>query len=547
MDANTTPTASSPTESIKEEEPFRFTWRLALAFTSICIIVLMAALDATSLSVALSHIATSVNGSAIEIFWAGTGFLITGAVFQPIIGSLSSILGRKLLTFISLALFGVGAIIAAVAQNVTVLLIGRCIQGVGGGGVIVLSEVLTTDLLPLRVRGQWQGLIAAMWALGTVGGPLIGGGFAQNVSWRWIFWINLPFIGVGSIVIALFLKLRPIEAGWAAKLRRIDYVGSFIFIGSTTSFLIPLSWGGVSYAWSSWRSLVPLIIGAVGLVVFVIWEERYAEEPLIPLRIVKNRSAAVNYLGGFLQGLVLCCLLYYLPLYYEGVLGYSPIVSGVALFPETFTVAPAAGTVGFLVTKTGRYRWAIWGGWFMATLGSGLIVLLDVDTSIPAWIFLTLVGGIGLGMLFPSIMFGIQAATPEIDVAAAVSLFTFVRMFGQAVGVAVGGVIFQNQVKKQILSHPLIASHAQQYAQDASSLVQIIKAMPQGQEKHDLQTSYAAALRVVWALMCGLCFLGLVTSFATKGYSLGRAHVVEQGFVSGEEKKTESQKVADHA
>ncbi len=134
----------------------------------------MAALDATSLSVALSHIADSVNGSAIEVFWAGTGFLITGAVFQPIIGSLSSILGRKLLTFVSLALFGVGAIIAAVAQNVTVLLVGRCIQGVGGGGVIVLSEVLTTDLLPLRVRGQWQGLIAAMWALGTVGGPLVG-------------------------------------------------------------------------------------------------------------------------------------------------------------------------------------------------------------------------------------------------------------------------------------------------------------------------------------------------------------------------------------
>ncbi len=460
-----------------------------------------------------------------------------------------------------------GAIIAAVAQNVTVLLVGRCIQGVGwwrrdrvvgspddrSSTAASSRPVAGPDCCYVGTGYCWEvhSLVSAQsnrsryrsWL--TI--ILSGGGFAQNVSWRWIFWINLPFIGVGVIVIALFLNLRPIEEGWAAKLRRIDYVGSFIFIGSTTSFLIPLSWGGVSFAWSSWRTLVPLIIGAIGLVGFVIWEERYAEEPLIPLRIVKNRSAAVNYLGGFLQGLVLCCLLYYLPLYYEGVLGYSPIVSGVALFPETFTVAPAAGTVGFLVTKTGRYRWAIWGGWFMATLGSGLIVLLDVDTSIPAWIFLTLVGGIGLGMLFPSIMFGIQAATPEADVAAAVSLFTFVRMFGQAVGVAVGGVIFQNQVKKQILSHPLIAAHAQQYAQDASSLVQIIKAMPQGQEKHDLQTSYAAALRVVWALMCGLCFIGFVTSFATKGYSLDREHVVEQGFVSGGEKKTGSEKVADRA
>jgi MFS family permease len=174
MDSASLPSRSSARASIKEDEPFHFTWQLGLAFTSLCIIVLMAALDATSLSVAFPHMANSLNGSTVEIFWAGTGFLITGAVFQPVIGSLSSILGRKLLTFTSLALFAVGAIVAAIAHNVTLLLVGRCIQGVGGGGVIVLSEVLTTDLLPLRVRGQWQGLIAVMWALGTVGGPLMG-------------------------------------------------------------------------------------------------------------------------------------------------------------------------------------------------------------------------------------------------------------------------------------------------------------------------------------------------------------------------------------
>lgn len=165
---------SHSTENSETEPPFRFTLRLGLAFSSICIIVLMAAIDATSVALSLNYIAAALKASAIEVFWAGTSFSICCAVFQPVIGSLSGILGRKHLTFASLAFFLVGSILAAVAKNVTILLVGRCIQGIGGGGVIVLSEVLTTDLLPLRVRGQWQGLIAAMWALGTVCGPLVG-------------------------------------------------------------------------------------------------------------------------------------------------------------------------------------------------------------------------------------------------------------------------------------------------------------------------------------------------------------------------------------
>lgn len=311
---------------------------------------------------------------------------------------------------------------------------------------------------------------------------------------------------------------------------RVDYVGSVIFVASNTSFLVPLTWGGVSYPWDSWHTLVPLLVGVAGIGLFIVWEERFAKEPLIPLRITKNRSAAVNYLGAFLQGLILVCALYYLPLYYEVVLGYDAIVAGVALFPQTFTVAPAAVFVGILVTKTGRYRWAIWGGWFLSTLGMGLIILLGVHTSIPAWIFITIVGGFGLGMLFPSMMFAVQAAVPEADVGAAVSFFTFIRTFGQAVGIGIGGVVFQNQIKKEIMKYPLIAPHAEEYSQDASALVGFIKSLPAGQEKYDLQESYASALRIVWAVLTGLAFVGLIASLATKGYSMDRKHDVEQKF-----------------
>lgn len=335
-------------------------------------------------------------------------------------------------------------------------------------------------------------------------------------------------------MVAVFLQLLPLTGDLASKLRRVDWVGCVLFVSSVIGLLIPLTWGGVMYPWSHWRTLFPLIISLFGMVVFVIWEERFATEPLIPFRVMKNRTAAANYLGTFLHGLILWCLLYYMPLYFEAVKGFSPIISGVALFPATFTVAPAAVIVGMLVTATGRYRWAIWIGWAFTTVGSGLQILLKPDTSTVAWVFINLIPGIGTGMLFPSTLFGVQAATPDNDMAAAVSLFSFFRDFGEAVGVAIGGVIFQNQIKKQVLSHPLIADQADMWASDASALVEVIKRMDHGEVRNLLILSYADALKTVWAVCCGLAFLGLVTSFATVGYTMNRELGTDQGFVHRE-------------
>lgn len=334
------------------------------------------------------------------------------------------------------------------------------------------------------------------------------------------------------MAIAFLLKLKPLSAEFKTKLRRVDWVGCVLFVGSAVSFLIPLTWGGVMYSWSSWRTLVPLIVGVFGLILFVIWGEKFATEPLIPFRVMKNRSAAVNYLGTFLHGLILWCQLYYGPLYYEACKGYSPIISGVALFPQTFTVAPAAVIVGILVAKTGVYRWAIWAGWTFATIGLCLCTLQDVRTPIPGWIFINIASGLGTGMLFPSPMIALQAATPSKDVPSAVTLFTFFRTFGQAVGVAVGGVIFQNRIKAKIMSHTLIAEHATEWSADASALVEIIKAMPDGAARDQLMESYAGALKNVWAVLCGLAFVGLVTSLLTKHYCLDKPLETDQGVVN---------------
>ncbi len=319
-------------------------------------------------------------------------------------------------------------------------------------------------------------------------------------------------------------------SSFADKLRRVDWIGSVLFIGSTTSFLIPITWGGVSYAWDSWRVLVPLIVGAVGIAVFVVFEEYVAAEPLIRLDVFKNRTAAASYFETTIHGMVLWCVLYYMPLYFEAVKGETPIVAGISLFPATFTVAPAALVTGFVITKTGRYRWAIWSGWVLTTLGTGILYLLDVKTTTVQWVFLNLVSGLGMGVLFPSMAFAIQAATTNKDLAFAVALFSFFRAFGQAIGVAVGGVIFQNQLKKKLLTYPLLAPMADAYSSDASGLVQIIKTMQHGPAKAQLIQSYADSLKSVWIVMCALAGMALLSTFFIKGLDLDRALDTEQGF-----------------
>ena len=431
-----------------------------------------------------------------------------------------------------MTLFTIGAIVAALAKNFTALLIGRSIQGVGGGGTISIVEVLVTDLVPLRERGKWFGYFSMIWALGTVTGPVIGGAFAQNVSWRWIFWINLPFCAIGFVTVPIFLRLNKRPGTIRSKLGSIDWVGAVLLTSSVTSFLAPVSWGGVIFPWSSWHTLVPLILGVCGTGAFILYENYFvtSTNSLIPLRIFKQRTAMVTYFGTVIHGIILWCLLYYLPLYYEAVKDYTPILAGVAIFPETFTVSPASVVVGIVVTKTGRFRWAIWSGWVLTVLGMGLLYLLSPGTSVVGWIFLNLVPGLGTGLLFPSMACALQAAADSKDAAFAAAMFNFMRAIGQSIGVAIGGVIFQSQLKVKLAAYPALADRASEYSRDASSLVRLLGTMPKGSlERAMIVKAYADSLKVVWAVMAGLAFVAMVCSTRIEALSLDGELSTEQG------------------
>lgn len=187
--------------------------------------------------------ASSLNGTAIEAFWTGTSFLLTSTVFQPSFASMSHIFGRKPVLLFALVLFTIGSVIATAANTFTVLLVARSIQGIGGGGLTALTYVIVSDMVTLRERGKWFSLINLQWAVGSVTGPVIGGAFVEKATWRWIFIFNFPFILVAFLAIPIFLKLNIKVGSIMQKLKAFDWIGSFLFIASITSFLVPLSWG----------------------------------------------------------------------------------------------------------------------------------------------------------------------------------------------------------------------------------------------------------------------------------------------------------------
>ncbi|EMD88373.1 hypothetical protein COCHEDRAFT_1109415 [Bipolaris maydis C5] len=482
--------------------------------------MLMVALDATSLAVALPVITKALAGSAVEAFWSGTSFLLASTVFQPILGSFSSVFGRKPIINVSLALFLVGSIVIAVATSFTIMLLGRTIQGAGGGGILCLTALIIVDKIPLKERGKWFSSLGAMWSLGTVTGPLLGGGLAKETLWRWIFWINVPLVGVGGICIAIFLKFDKTNVALVAKMKELDWVGMSLFLTSATGFLIPITRGGVECPWDSWRTLVPLCICIAGLVVFALHQEYVAKNPFIPIAIFKNRSAAIIYVQTTLYGIILSMGMFYLPLYFEAAKDMSPVMAGVGMFPWTFTLSPSAMIVGIAISKTGAYRWANWLGWCLVVLSTSLLVLLESDTPTTVWVSISLVGGIGLGGLYPAMILGVQASTTVENQASATNMFTFFRALGQTLGVAVGGVVFQNMIEKRMLSKPLLARKAREYSKDAIGLVQIIKAMPENAAKEQLIESFTYALRYIWVVAAAIAAIALLASIFIEAYQL---------------------------
>ncbi|KAI8628044.1 major facilitator superfamily transporter [Xylariaceae sp. FL1651] len=495
----------------------------AIIYT-LAIISLIVALDATIIITPLSSIIEDLNGSATQAFWIGTSYLLVNAVTMPVICAVSDVIGRPICLVFSLVTFSIGTILCATAHNVGVMLVGRSIQGVGGGGIHSLGLVIQTDIVPLRWRPKWYGVTLAFWALGLAIGPIIGGAVVHGTTWRWIFYLMFPILALGLIAVPYLLTLKPRQTTLREKLVRIDWIGSLLFTSSATSFLIAVSWGGLQFEWNSVQTLAPLIIGFLGLLTTLVYENLVAKQPFLRHSLYHNTSSIAGYVVGCIQGLVMYGLLYYGPFFFLSVKQFSPLDTGVSMLPATLTVTMMGIICGRLVTRYNNYRWPVCIGWLVASIGAGLFIIWPYNNSAGVWVVTYLIIGTGQGAVLNAQNFASQAMCKKGDEAAAAAMYAFVRQFGMALGVGVGGTAFQNvmAIKLRQLGLPV------DIAKQAESYISVLHTMPDGEHKNKIFEAYNYGFTGLYSFYLGVSFFALVVSLLfVKNADLTRVHESE--------------------
>ncbi|KAK5172345.1 uncharacterized protein LTR77_003984 [Saxophila tyrrhenica] len=488
--------------------------KIALIMLALCMAVFLAALDVTIITTALPTISEHFHSSA-GYTWIGSAFLLANSASIPSWGKISDIFGRKPMLLLANIIFMIGSLVAALANSIGMLIAARAIQGIGGGGLIILVNITIGDLFSLRNRGAFYGVIGGVWAIASSIGPIIGGAFTQSVSWRWCFYINLPLDGIAFFILLFFLDLKTPRTPIMAGLKAIDWVGSLTIVGGTLMFLFALQYGGVTAPWNSALVLCLLIFGIVTWVLFGLWEWKFAIYPIMPMGIFGGRSRLATLGVVFFHGYTFISASYYLPLYFQAIRGASPIMSGVYLLPTAISLAIASIGTGVFIKKTGRFLPPIYFGMFMMTLGFGLFIDFDANSSWTKLVIFQIIAGLGTGPIFQAPIIALQAHINPRDIGTATATLGFVRQLATSTSVVIGEVVFQNEMKKK--SSTLIRALGPQLAQrlgggNAGAESNLIDSLPPGQ-RSVVRVAFANSLMPMWAMYTAFAAAGLVSAF----------------------------------
>ncbi|MBF9073098.1 MFS transporter [Streptacidiphilus fuscans] len=417
--------------------------RVRLVFLGVMLGMFLAALDQTIVSTALPTIVGDLGG-ANHLSWVVTAYMLAATATTPLWGKLGDLFGRKGVFLVCIVIFLVGSALCGQARNMTELIAFRAVQGLGGGGLMVLAMAVIADVVPPRERGRYQGVIGAVFGVSSVVGPLLGGFLVDNLNWRWVFYVNLP---VG--VVALFVIATALHAKKPEGRPSIDYVGTVLLAAASTCLVLITSLGGQTWAWNS-VEVWGCGIGAVVLIGAFIWVEQRVKEPVLPLRLFKNRIFTVCSAMGFIIGLCMFGALSYIPLYMQVVNGNSPTQSGLRLLPMMAGVLITSIGTGQLISRTGRYKIYPILGTALTCVALVLLAQVDEKTSATVMGVYMLILGLGLGLVMQVLIIAVQNSTDFADLGTATSGVTYFRSIGGSFGASIFGTVLNNQLNSKI-------------------------------------------------------------------------------------------------
>ncbi len=416
---------------------------LALIFSGLLLVMFLAALDQTIVATALPTIVGDLGGLS-HISWVVTAYLLAQTVVTPLYGKLGDLFGRKVVLQGALVLFLAGSALCGLSQSLDELIAFRALQGLGGGGLMVSAQAAIGDVVPPRERGRYTGLFGAVFGLASVAGPLLGGFLTGAVSWRWIFYVNLP-LGI----VALFVLGATLPRASERVHHTIDYLGTALLAAALSAIVLASSLGGTSFAWGS-AVIVGLGAGGVVLAGAFLLAERRAREPVLPLRLLRNRVFASTSAVGFIVGFALFGAVTYLPLFLQVVKGASPTGSGLQLVPLMGGLLFTSIASGQAITRTGRYKPFPIAGTAIMALGLYLLSTMGVATSTATSFAFMFVLGLGLGLVMQVLILAVQNAVDYSDLGVATSGATLFRSIGGSLGTSVLGAIFANRLSSEL-------------------------------------------------------------------------------------------------
>ncbi|PWY86768.1 MFS general substrate transporter [Aspergillus heteromorphus CBS 117.55] len=458
--------------------------RITVVMIALSLAVFLAALDITIVSTALPKMVAHFKASDSAYSWIASSYLLANASLVPLWGRISDITGRKPILVISVFLFLVGSLICGLAQNVSMVIAGRAIQGVGSGGITVLANICVSDLFNVRRRSAYLGIFGATWAIAGAIGPIIGGAFTTYSTWRWCFFINLPIGVLSFFTLLFFLRISTPKTPFRDALHQIDYIGLVLIVSGTLMLLFGLEFGGSTYPWSSATTICLLIFGVIAILLFILHEHR-TPYPIIPATLFTVPQNLLILTINFCHGAVFIGACFYLPVYFQNVLGASSLLSGVYLLPLVVALAVSSGFAGFIMRTTGRCREAIVFGMAFTTLGYGLYIDLKAYASWPRIILFQIVAGLGIGPNFQATLIALQRNVAAEEMGRCTAAFSFVRQLAASVAVVVGEVVYGAVVggKEGVLSNALGNEVAAEVVEAATAVEGILDELTEEQKR----------------------------------------------------------------